>query len=136
MMVTLAAVVFFAAIFCFFSQEFIRTVKRIFEIKGATLILPLAIASWFMYTFDYWFIWAIYYVRDVLQTILDFLIRIMPFTHGAYSVALIILLTFVSVVPVFLLSAVLKHRTYKPYAYPYITSTIIWITCCIVLLVV
>lgn len=135
-LLSLAMVVFFASIMVFFSQEFIRTFKRIFAIKGAKTIIPLAIASWAIYTFDYWFLWVIYYCREFLQASLTLLTHIMPFQKEAESVALILLLMFVSVVPVYLLDWFLRFRTYKPYKYNYLTSTIILITSSILLLAI
>lgn len=136
MLLTLALVILFTAIMVFFSHEFIGTFKKIFGIKGAKLLIPLGLASWLIYNFDYLFIWAIYYIREVLQVFLSFLTYIMPFQKYAASVALIILLTVVSVLPVLLLDLVKRKRTYKGYAYPYLTSTLILIFCTIILFVV
>ena len=61
MLFTLAAVVFFAAIVTFFSQEFIGIFKKIFAIKGAKLILPLLLASWCIINFNYLVLWVVYY---------------------------------------------------------------------------
>ncbi|MCL9682746.1 hypothetical protein [Legionella maioricensis] len=127
MLFTLAAVVFCAAIFVFFSQEFIRTFKRIFAIKGAPLILPLAAASWVIYNFDDWVYLVIYYYRDVLRAIVTFLTKIIPLGQLSSYVAVILLLTFISVVPVFVLDWSFRRKTYKPYPYPYLTSTLIWL---------
>ncbi|MDI1352380.1 MAG: hypothetical protein PSV35_06365 [bacterium] len=136
MLFTLAMVVFFAAICCFFSQEFIKTFKRIFAIKGATIILPIAFASWFVFTFDYWLLWAVYYIREVLQKGVASLTYIIPFNNEvASSIALITVLTAISVVPVFILNLYIRKKTYKPYPYPYITSTLIWISATVLLVV-
>jgi len=61
MLFTLAAVVFFAAIVTFFSQEFIGIFKKIFAIKGAKLILPLLLASWCIINVNYLVLWVVYY---------------------------------------------------------------------------
>ncbi|HAT9660178.1 TPA: hypothetical protein JBD28_08950, partial [Legionella pneumophila subsp. pneumophila] len=108
MLLTLALVILFATIMVFFSQEFIRTFKKILAIKGAKLLVPLGIASWLIYNFDYLFIWVIYYIREVLQAVLAFLTRIMPFKPYSTSIALIILLTTVSVGPVLLLDLIYR----------------------------
>lgn len=127
MLLTLAILVFFASIIVFFSQEFIRMFKRIFAIWGAKTIIPLAVASWAVFTFDYWFLWAIYYYKELLQRSCDFLTELMPFQQGAALVAAIILLTVISVAPVYFLDLFLRKRTYKHYKYPYVTSTMIWL---------
>jgi hypothetical protein len=126
MYLTLALVVFFAAILVLFSQEFIGIFKKIFAIKGAKLFLPLIIGSWLVIDFEDIFLWGIYYFRETLNAIVLFLSQIIPF-QGAYSIVLIIVLAIISVVPVFLLDMYLVKKTYKHYEYPYITSTLIWI---------
>ncbi|HAT1658016.1 TPA: hypothetical protein RG395_000730 [Legionella pneumophila] len=136
MLLTLALVILFATIMVFFSQEFIRAFKKIFAIRGAKLLIPLGLASWLIYNFDYLFIWAIYYIREVLHAVLSFLTRVMPFKQYSTAIALIILLTTVSVGPVLLLDLINRKRTYKGYAYPYLTSTLILIFCTVILLVV
>lgn len=135
MLLTLAIVVFFASIFVFFSQEFIKTGKKIFSIKGAPLILPLAIASWLLYQFSSWILWGLYYYGEVLAKLRKMLIMVIPFQQLGYPLATIIVLTVISVLPVVLLDIYLKHKTYKGYKYPYTTSSIIWIISVVVLLV-
>lgn len=136
MYLTLAMVVFFASIMVFFSQEFINTFKRIFAIKGAKTIIPIAIASWAVYTFDYWFLWAIYYYREFLKACLTLLTDMIPFHRGADSIALIVLLTLLSVLPMSILMWYRRYRNYKPYGYPYLTSALIIITSAVILLVI
>lgn len=135
MLLTLAIVVFFASIFVFFSQEFIKTGKKIFSIKGAPLILPLAIASWLLYQFSSWILWGLYYYGEVLTKLRKMLMMVIPFQQLGYPLATIIVLTVISVLPVVLLDIYLKHKTYKGYKYPYTTSSIIWIISVVVLLV-
>lgn len=136
MLITLALVVLFAAIMVFFSQEFIRTFKKIFAIKGAKLVLPLAAASWLVYNFDYWCLWVLYYIREVLNYLISLLSHIMPFHQYARSLSMIVLLTILSVVPVLVIDVIHRRRTYKPFAYPYLTSTLIWIVSTLLLIVV
>ena len=135
MLITLAVVVFFASIFVFFSQEFIRTFKRLFAIKGAKLILPLAAASWFVYKFELWVLWAIYYYREVLLNMVTLVTHILPFKRAAPGIALILVLTLLSVVPVFIADFIFKKRTFRPYPYPYLTSSLIWVLNAVVLVV-
>lgn len=136
MLLTLATVIFFASIALFFSQEFVRIFKKIFAVKGVKLFLPLAVASWLVYNCDYWFLWIIYYCREVLNAALSFLTRLVPLSEIASAVALIFLLTLSSVVPVILLDLLSKRKTYKGYKYPYLTSTLIWIVCSVLLIAI
>ncbi|WP_298623187.1 hypothetical protein [uncultured Legionella sp.] len=136
MLLTLAVVVFSAAIMILFSQEFIRTFKKIFAIKGAKLFLPLFIGSWLVISFEDLCLWGIYYYRELLNAVILFVTQIIPFQQGAYSIVFIILLTVISVVPVFLFDMYLVKKTYKHYEYPYLTSTLIWLISALILLVV
>lgn len=133
MLVTLAAVVFFASIFIFFSQEFIRGIKRIFEIKGAKTVIPLAIASWLIYTFDYWFLWLVIYYRTIVREVLLFLVK--PFSLDSWAPAIftILVLTLIAVVPVWIIEFIYHKRTRHHYPYPNITSAIIWIVTAVII---
>lgn len=136
MLTTLALVVFAAAIVVFFSQEFIKFFKKIFAIKGANLILPLAIASWAVYYFDYWFLWTIYYYWECMNSLLSLLTYLMPFPQYTSPIAMILLLTGVSVLPVLIWDWVTRKRSFKGYRYPYVTSTVIWVITSILLLLI
>lgn len=135
MLFTLAAVVFFAAIITFFSQEFIRVFKKIFAIKGAKLLIPLAVASWFMYSYDYLALAAISYYREALNAVATFLTDIIPLGSASSYVAFILLLTIISVVPVFVLDWFHRKKNYKPYPFPYTTSSLIWIINALILII-
>lgn len=136
MLLTLALVVFVGSIFVFFSQEFIRTFKRIFAIKGAKLVLPIAIASWLVFNFDYWLLWAIYYIREVLRSLLSAVTWLIPWQIGSVSIALIVFLTLISVVPVIVLDFIMRKRAYKTFRYPYLASTLIWLMSSVLLIIV
>ncbi|KGP63376.1 hypothetical protein EP47_02170 [Legionella norrlandica] len=135
MLLNLALVILLAAIVVFFSQELIGIIKKIFAVKGVKLIVPLGVASWLIYNFDYLFLWVMYYIREVLQVLLSLLTFIIPLGQYSGVVALIILLATLSVVPVLLVDLVIRKKTYKEYAYPYLTSTLIFILCTMILLV-
>ncbi|HCJ1109635.1 TPA: hypothetical protein NQN63_000236 [Legionella pneumophila] len=132
----LALVVLLGAIIVLFSEEFIKSFKKLWAIKGAKLLLPLFTASWFIYTFDFLFLWVIFYLSEFLHYTLAFLIKLMPFQQGAESVVLVILLTFFSVVPVLIIDFFTRKKNYKGYQYPYIISTIIWIFCVVLLIII
>jgi hypothetical protein len=134
MYLTLALVVLFASIAVFFSQEFISVFKKLFAIKGVKLFLPLFLASWFVFTFDYWALWIVYYYREMLQICLTFLVSIMPFQEFAEQVSLVIFLWAISVLPVFIIDQVLRRKTYKGYQYPNVTSMIVFLVSAILLL--
>lgn len=134
MLVTLTLVILLAAIIVFFSQEFIQIFKTIFAIKGVMLFLPLFIVSWLIFTFDYWTLQVISYCQQILSEILTFLVSIMPFSFMAEHVSLIMILTSVSVLPVYLLDLIMRKKYFKGYQYPNVTSIIIFIITALLLL--
>ncbi|WP_412755841.1 hypothetical protein [Legionella bozemanae] len=136
MLLTLAWVVLLSAILVFFSEEFIKAFNKFFAIKGAKLFVPLFAASWLIYTFTFWCLWAIFYVREILYEVENFLVGIMPFQEIAVPVVLIFMLTFLSVVPVLILDILSRRKKYKGYQYPYVTSGIIWLLSVFLLVIV
>lgn len=131
-----ALVVLFGVIMVLFSEEFSKSFKKLWAIKGAKLLLPLFAASWFIYTFDFLFVGVLFFSHQFLHDTQTFLIRIMPFQQGAESTALVILLTFFSVVPVLIIDFFTRKKNYKGYPYPYMTSTLIWILCVALLIII
>lgn len=133
-MVTLVFVICIAAIFCFFSQEFIEFFKKIFAIRGVALILPLVFASYIVFNYDYLVLWFLLYIRDYLNAINDFFLRITPQKKYTADAVLVLLLTLVSVGPVVLLNLWSQKKAFKPFAYPYLVSTLIWVIAATVLI--
>jgi len=126
-MLTLVLIVCIAAIFCFFSQEFIQLLKKIFAIRGVLLLLPLALASWFVFNYDYLVLWGLYYIRDVLNHMNGLLINALPEKQYSADIILIVLLTAFSVVPVAILNLLSYRKTHQPYSHPYLVSTLLWL---------
>lgn len=127
MLVTFALVVFFAAIVIVFSQEFINLFKAVFAYKTTQILLPLLAASWLIYTYDYWILWGVYYYQLILSSTVLFLTQLLAPYSIKSSMIVIMVLTLISVLPVFILNIIWKKRTLRAYPYPYITSTLIWI---------
>ncbi len=134
MLLTLALVILGASIAVFFAQEFIGMFKKLFAIKMVRLFLPLLIASWLVYTFEYLALWMVYYYREILQVGLTFLINIMPFHQYAGPISLIILLFTITTLPVFLIDELQRKRTFKGYQYPNVTRILIFIVSSVLLL--
>lgn len=134
MLFTLAVVVFVAAIVVFFSQEIIGVFKSLFEIKGAKLILPLAIGSWIYCYLYYWCLLGITYYKEALDSVVSFLNYLVPEGTFYQLGVLVFVFTVIAVLPVFLLTWYLFKRSYKRYAYPYTTSTLLWLSCVFLLI--
>lgn len=126
-MLDLVLIVCLAAIISFFSQEFKSVFKKIFDVKGMKLFLPLILGSWFVFTYDYVVLEVLFYIRDKLNGMNTFLIEILPHQQYIADVILIFLLTLVSVGPVALLHYLAYRKTNQPYPHPYLVSTLIWI---------
>ncbi len=134
MLFTMTLVILLGAIAVFFSQEFLGFIKKVFAVKGVKLFLPLLAASWFVFSFGDWVIWGITYYRELLATVLTFIVSIIPLPQIAEYTALVIVLTVVSVLPVYLIDLYMRKRSYKSYNYPYTTSTLLFIVSTFVLL--
>ncbi|MBN9231250.1 MAG: hypothetical protein BGO90_03620 [Legionella sp. 40-6] len=134
MLLTLALVVICASIMVFFSQEFMRTFKRIFALPGARLLLPILFASWLVYTFDYWVLWAVFYYRETLFTGLHFLEGILPAYAWTLPAIVVCLIWCVTILPVLALDYYYRRKSHHGYPYPMITSAIIFIVTAILLL--
>lgn len=132
-MYQLVLIVCIASIFCFFIQEFIGLFKRIFAIKGVKIILPLALASGLVYLNTPFVLWHLYFIRDVLDNALLNLMYFIPLHTGKESLALIILLTLLAVLPSVLLNLYSKKYHNKPYPHSYLASTYIWVITVILL---
>ena len=87
MLLTLALVVFLATIVTLFSQEFIGLFKKIISIKGAELILPLALASWIIFKFVFWFDWALHYYHEFLNQVVKAVAWIFPSSTPSLSIS-------------------------------------------------
>ncbi len=135
-MLTLAILIFFAAIICFFSQELIRLCKSIFAIKGAKIFLPLAIATWGVYTFLPWVLWAIYYIREIFIEVMQVIEMLIPIALWRQQSSMVILLTLIAVGPVAIWNFILIRRTQRGLPNSYIISLFIWLICSLILLMV
>lgn len=127
MLVTLALLVICASIAVFFSQEFTRTYKKIMKIKGAALLLPLVLASMIVYNFIYVLLSVLIYVKDILQKLITWTSILCPCNQWAAPLATILVISVLSVLPVYVLNYLSRKKTYQPYKYPYLTSLFIWI---------
>lgn len=133
-MLTLFLVLCCTAILCLFSQEFNRILKQVFAVKGAKLVIPLALGSTIVFMYDFLVIDLLYYFHDKLNGMMDFLNLIFPQSKYTSDIILIILLSAVSLVPVGILHYFSYRNTHKPYPHPYFVSTIIWIIAAVLLI--
>ncbi|QMT59682.1 hypothetical protein [Legionella sp. PC997] len=136
MLVTLALVVLLSSIIVFFSEEFIKAFNKLFAIKGAKLIIPMFAASWLLYTYNFWVLWGLFYAHELLQDVLNLIVRIMPFQKGAVSLVLVFMLTFLSVVPVLIFDVFYRRKNFKGYEHPYVASGLIWILAVFLLVII
>lgn len=134
MLVTLALVILCSSIVVFFAQEFRTLFVNIFAIKGVKLVLPLLIASWLIYAFQYWALLGVSYFRELIRGGADLLMQVMPFQKFAEEIAHISLLFALSIIPVLLIELYLRHRTHKGYKYRRLFSALIFVVSAILLL--
>lgn len=126
-MLTLAVMLGIVASIAFFSQEIHKIIKKIFAIRGMPLFLPLALASIMVYEFQPLAVALLHLLSNYLLQFYHLIIAILPSSAYADSLALIIVLTLVSIIPVLLLQWHAYRKTQKAYPHPYLLSTLIWI---------
>lgn len=127
MLLSLSIFVFFAAIFLFFSQEFIGLFKRTSEIKTVRLVLPLLLASWLVYVLDDQLLAVAIGYTNQLRSILFALQSLLPFGQIAGFLVHVLFLTVIAVVPVYLLDYLFRKKSYRAYPYAYATSAMLWV---------
>ena len=126
-MFTLFVITCCASIICLFSQEFTRLFKKIFAVKGMKLILPLALASIFVYGYDYLVLEFLFYIRDKLNNMVVFLNANLPQYKYTSDFILVFILTAVTLAPVGILHYLSYRKNHTPFVHPYLLSTLIWI---------
>ncbi|MBA2650036.1 MAG: hypothetical protein H0U75_10680 [Legionella sp.] len=132
---SLAFAILLIAAIVLFSNEIKKTLKAIFEYKIAMILLPLILATYLIYSFDYWLLWALYYYLEFLEKCIDIIAVLIPFKSLSYLISAIIVLTLFAVLPVMVVNFIVNKRSYLPFQYPYLVSTVIWIVTAMVLVV-
>lgn len=136
MLLTVALVVLCSSIFVLFSKEFGNLIKKIFTIPGTKLLLPLVLITTFYVLFEPWAILFILKLKALLHLLVAAIESLIPFTWAADFVAnLLVLITF-TLLPVFALNAWCIKKTYVPFKYPYLLSTILWLFIAVLLVAV
>ncbi len=134
MYMTLVYAVVLTAIAAFFSQEFTGFFKKIFAIPGVKLILPLALASWLVESYEDWLLWILLTLKNALHYVVHGLDALIPLHLGAVSFAHIIHLFLLASVPVWVILALGKSRgMYEPWPYTYLVGIVLWLLAAILL---
>lgn len=114
---TMVILVVLASIVIFFSEELSKVLKKIIKIKGASLILPLFFASWFVVYYDARFSYALLAIQRSLNQFILSVAQAFPFKWGAVSLATFFFLTSFSALPVYVFYEVavrkkMRHAEY------------------------
>lgn len=128
MILTIALIVLLSSIAAFFSQEFARLVKRIFDIPGAKLILPLIAASFILEVYEDWGHWFLIWLQAAMHQLVYQLASLAPFKTGSIHLARMLFLFVLASVPMwfFHLKAI-KKRSYHPHTFAYYAGLLLWI---------
>lgn len=102
-------IVFSVAFISFFLQEILGTIKRVFEIPGLKLLIPLAFLSYLVEVSDYFVSFILAYYQLVLVNLQLLIAYLFPFKLGVFFLSRIILLTLIYCIP-FLLASWYKKR--------------------------
>lgn len=108
-----------------FSQEFVRVFKKIIQIPGVKLILPLSLASLIVLYYQVWFFWGLRFLASLLYQIVWLLHQIVPFAKTAFFFEKVVLLVLISLIPSLIVYCRCRGR--EPLLYYYWTSFFIWL---------
>lgn len=123
----LAGLIVLLSIAVFFSSEFGAFFKKVFEIPGMILVLPLTGASAIVVSYDY----ALWYVLEKLQhaftIISERLAHLLPGGEASMPISQIISLFMLSCVPVWIMLVRAKFKKIpEPQSNPYLVSAFFW----------
>jgi len=122
-----ALLVLICSITVMFSQEFGRLFKKIFAIPGMKLILPLAVLTTLIVNYEDWVLWSLIKSQNFLLDLTILLANGMPFDTGAASIANILVLIALTLLPVFAFNVWYQRKNYHLFPYSYLVSTVIWL---------
>lgn len=131
---TIIFLVIIFAIIVLFSDDFAKLGRKIFEIRGMKLLLPLLAASTVISYFSFFFIWMLDVLINSLAFVIESLANILPL--GSYSVffAIIFLLMTVVVLLGPLAIFIFKKLDTKPILYRQQLLLFVWATIAILTL--
>lgn len=124
---TIALLILIAALMIIFLDEITSVLQKIGNIRGAKLIIPLVAASWLVVNLDYWLMRGLYGYHECLQTLVQGFTSLLPKYSIFSSIAMVLVLTLVAVVPVFIINALVYRKKRKPYHYYHLTMVLIWL---------
>lgn len=120
---TLLFIVCIAAILALFREEIGKKIKLLLSVPGATLVVPLVVGSLVTIHSEQIILWFLYYIHGELLRVQNVLEYIIPF----HDVALVVMLSIISIGPVVFLNWKSFKENHLAYKYPYTTSTLLLI---------
>ncbi len=136
MLLTFTGIVFFASIFLIFSQEFIRSGKKIAAIPGVKLLVPLVMLSWLIEAYEDWGLWLLLWAQAVFHQCIQSMTDLLPFQSGGLHLVRIMTIFLLACLPswVFWLRAKWKD-SYKLQPCADYFGLAIWITVVFLLII-
>ena len=125
---TIVFLVIIFAIIVLFSDDFAKLGKKIFEIRGMKLLLPLLAASTVIFYFSFFFIWMLDLLINSLAFVLESLASIVPFGSYSISFAIIFLLMIIVVLLGPLTLFILKKTEIRSFLYRQQLLLCVWVT--------
>lgn len=133
MYATLALVIIGFAIAVFFSQEFAKLFKKIFAVPGMRLVLPLFLLTTLIVYYEEIVFLGLSFIQSNFHAFSRKLAAMLPFNKAALALVKIFLLVIFSLIPVLGLTYWMRKKMHQPFNYSYLTSSLIWIFCAILL---
>jgi hypothetical protein len=94
----------------FFSQEWIGLFTRFFSIPGMRLFLPLFVVSTVVEHTEPWLFKGFYYIKMGLLMTAHRLQEALPFQLGAYTVARVLILVIIVLIPLWIVQGLRRRK--------------------------
>lgn len=135
MFMTLLLLILGAAILIFFSTEFAGMAKRILDLPGMKLCLPLVLISWLIERYAFWVLWGLLWLQKGLWDTQAYLSEVFSFSRFKMEMAQGSLLLLAAMIPFLLLRWLKKRKPYNPSNRIWFYSTLVWLVVAILLLI-
>lgn len=126
MLLTFALVVLGSAFVVLFSQEFGKGFKKLFEIPGMLLCLPIIAASVLVAIYEPWILWVLLKIQTFLMSCSNQLTAMLPAHSWAPWVAKGIILLLLALLPMSMIGLWNHFKRYRTITRPYLLGSILW----------
>ncbi|CDZ77660.1 hypothetical protein BN59_01950 [Legionella massiliensis] len=123
----LSIVVLTCSIVVFFAKEFGEGIKKIMSIRGMPLFLPLSLTTLFVVYYEANVVTVLTGLQSLLSLLIETLASLLPFKRLANFMANILVITAFPFLPVLVIKAWYKRKSFNTFKYEGITLLFVWL---------